>query len=140
MLRLYALYVYLIQLLFQLKWTEPDEEGLVKYLCGDRQFNEDRVRSGAKKILKSKQSQTQGRLDSFFKVLPSAGTTPKRKAVDDKKNAQQKKAKGAAGGAKGGRRPRQAQISCLFLNNFLIHCHYCYTSAGIRVTIYIKFS
>ncbi|XP_073844627.1 flap structure-specific endonuclease 1 [Musca autumnalis] len=90
----------------ELKWTEPDEEGLVKYLCGDRQFNEDRVRSGAKKILKSKQSQTQGRLDSFFKVLPSTGATPKRKAVDDKKNAQQKKAKGAAGGAKGGRRPR----------------------------------
>ncbi|XP_013107742.1 flap endonuclease 1 [Stomoxys calcitrans] len=90
-----------------LKWSEPDEDGLVKFLCGDRQFNEDRVRSGAKKILKSKQSQTQGRLDSFFKVLPSTNTTPKRKAVDDKKNASQKKAKGAAGGGSNrGRRPR----------------------------------
>ncbi|XP_065367422.1 flap endonuclease 1 [Calliphora vicina] len=88
---------------FDFKWTEPDEEGLVKFLCGDRQFSEDRVRSGAKKILKSKQSQTQGRLDSFFKVLPSTGT-PKRKAVDDKKNASLKKAK--AGSGNRGRRPK----------------------------------
>lgn len=77
----------------------------MKFLCGDRQFSEDRVRSGAKKIMKSKQSQTQGRLDSFFKVLPSTGT-PKRKAVEDKKNANQKKAKGTAAGGNRGRRPR----------------------------------
>lgn len=85
---------------------EPDEEGLVKFLCGDRQFNEDRVRSGAKKILKSKQTQTQGRLDSFFKVLPSTAT-PKRKVEDDKKKANQKKPKtGAASGGNRGRRPK----------------------------------
>ena len=78
---------------------------MVKFLCGERQFSEDRVRSGAKKILKSKQSQTQGRLDSFFKVLPSTGT-PKRKAVDDKKsNANQKKTK-AGGNSNRGRRPK----------------------------------
>lgn len=88
-----------------LKWTEPDEEGLVKFLCGDRQFSEDRVRSGAKKILKSKTSQTQGRLDSFFKVLPSTGTTPKRKADDNKKNVNQKKPK-AGGNSNRGRRPK----------------------------------
>lgn len=56
---------------FQLKWTEPDVEGLVKYLCGDKMFNEDRVRNGAKKLSKARSGQTQGRLDSFFKVLPS---------------------------------------------------------------------
>lgn len=78
---------------------------MVKFLCGDRQFSEDRVRSGAKKILKSKQTQTQGRLDSFFKVLPSTGT-PKRKAVDDKKNANQKKAKAGGGSGNRGRRPK----------------------------------
>lgn len=53
---------------FQLKWTDPDEEGLVKYLCGDKQFNEDRIRTGVKKLLKSRSGNTQGRLDSFFKV------------------------------------------------------------------------
>lgn len=77
---------------------------MVKFLCGERQFSEDRVRSGAKKILKSKHSQTQGRLDSFFKVLPSTGT-PKRKAVDDKKAANQKKSK-PAGNSNRGRRPK----------------------------------
>uniref|UniRef100_A0A1A9WIS1 Flap endonuclease 1 n=1 Tax=Glossina brevipalpis TaxID=37001 RepID=A0A1A9WIS1_9MUSC len=91
-------------LTLEFKWIEPDEEGLVKFLCGDRQFNEDRVRSGAKKILKCKSSQTQGRLDSFFKVLPMAtGATPKRK-VDDKKNVQQKKSKLA--GTNKGKRPK----------------------------------
>ncbi|KAI9583000.1 flap endonuclease 1 [Glossina fuscipes] len=88
----------------ELRWSEPDEDGLVQFLCGDRQFNEDRVRSGAKKILKCKSSQTQGRLDSFFKVIPAAsGATPKRKA-DDKKNVQQKKSK-TAGNTKG-KRPK----------------------------------
>ncbi|KAL5287317.1 FEN1 family protein [Megaselia abdita] len=76
----------------ELKWVDPDEEGLVKFLCGDRQFSEDRVRSGVRKIIKSKSSSTQGRLDSFFKVLPSSNT-PKRKADEDKKSANAKKAK-----------------------------------------------
>lgn len=89
-----------------LKWTEPDEEGLVKFLCGDRQFTEERVRNGAKKLAKSKNSQTQGRLDNFFKVLPSTNvTTPKRKSEEIKKSASAKKPK-TAGGAGRGRRPK----------------------------------
>lgn len=84
-----------------IKWTDPDEEGLIKFLCGDRQFSEDRVRSGVKKILKSKSTSTQGRLDSFFKVLPST-ETPKRKG-EEKKTASNKKAKtsGSFRGRKG---------------------------------------
>ncbi|KAL6441335.1 hypothetical protein ACFW04_003528 [Cataglyphis niger] len=62
----------------QLKWSEPDEEGLVKFLCGDKQFSEERVRNGAKKLHKARNTSTQGRLDSFFKVLPTT-PTPKRK-------------------------------------------------------------
>ncbi|KAH8290633.1 hypothetical protein KR054_004643 [Drosophila jambulina] len=92
-----------------LKWTEPDEEGLVKFLCGDRQFNEERVRSGAKKLLKSKQAQTQVRLDSFFKTLPSspsANNAAKRKAEEAKKSANNKKAKTSGGGGARGRRPK----------------------------------
>lgn len=82
-----------------LKWTDPDEEGIVKYLCGDRQFSEDRVRTGVKKILKSKTSGIQGRLDSFFKVV---SVTPKRKA-EETNNKNSKKAKT---GAKPGRKPK----------------------------------
>lgn len=67
----------------------------MKFLCGDRQFNEERVRSGARKILKSKTTQTQGRLDSFFKVLPAA---PKRKIEEAKsKDKSTKKSKTTAG-------------------------------------------
>lgn len=84
----------------ELKWIDPDEEGLVKFLCGDRQFSEDRVRSGCKKILKSKGQSTQGRLDSFFKVLPSTAT-PKRKSEEDKKNAAKKSKLSGKSGAKG---------------------------------------
>ncbi|XP_066998562.2 flap endonuclease 1 isoform X2 [Anabrus simplex] len=92
----------------ELKWTDPDEEGLVRYLCGDKNFNEDRVRNGAKKLSKSRSGTTQGRLDTFFKVMPSpnnnAVAANKRK-VEEKKTANNKKAKGGGGGGKF-RRPK----------------------------------
>lgn len=88
-----------------LKWNAPDEDGIVKFLCGDRQFNEERVRSGAQKIAKSLKTATQGRIDGFFKVLPSATPPPAKKVkVEDKKGAAAKK--GKAGAAKGGRKPK----------------------------------
>lgn len=89
-----------------LKWKEPDEEGLVKFLCGDRQFSEDRVRSGTLKIKKTLKTATQGRLDSFFKVLPSTASPAAKRPikVEDKKGSASKKAK--TGGAKGGRKPK----------------------------------
>lgn len=68
-------------LVFQLKWNDPDEEGLVKFLCGDKQFNEERVRNGAKKLLKARHIGTQGRIDSFFKVLPNSNSTPTKRKV-----------------------------------------------------------
>ncbi|CAG9124525.1 unnamed protein product [Plutella xylostella] len=58
----------------QLKWSDPDEEGLVKFLCGDRQFSEERVRNGAKKLMKARSGTTQGRLDGFFKVIVRLNT------------------------------------------------------------------
>ena len=87
-----------------LKWEKPDEEGLVQFMSEENGFAEDRIRNGAKKLLKAKQGTTQGRLDSFFKVLP---TTPnvkletKRKG-DDKTNGSNKKQKtGSNAGKKG---------------------------------------
>lgn len=58
----------------QLKWSEPDEEKLVEYMCGEKGFSEERIRNGVKKLMKARSSSTQGRLDSFFKVLPSPKT------------------------------------------------------------------
>ncbi|XP_033197847.1 flap structure-specific endonuclease 1 [Bombus vancouverensis nearcticus] len=86
-----------------LKWTEPNEEELVKYLCGDKQFNEERVRNGAKKLYKARNTSTQGRLDTFFKVLPNPNP-PKRKA-EDTKGAAKKNKKGTTGKPRG-RQPK----------------------------------
>lgn len=62
-----------------MKWSEPDEDGLVQFLCGDKQFSEERVRNGAKKLYKARHTSTQGRLDTFFKVLPNQNPNLKRK-------------------------------------------------------------
>lgn len=83
----------------QLKWGDPDEEGLVKFLCEENGFSEERIRTGAKKLLKGRNTTTQGRLDTFFKVLPSDASA-KRKS-ETTAEANKKKAKGAP--AKGGK-------------------------------------
>uniref|UniRef100_A0A8C6TFE1 Flap endonuclease 1 n=1 Tax=Neogobius melanostomus TaxID=47308 RepID=A0A8C6TFE1_9GOBI len=77
-----------------LKWTEPDEEGLIQFMCAEKQFSEDRMRNGFKKIIKSRQGSTQGRLDSFFTVTGSLSS--KRKESETKAPAK-KKLKTASG-------------------------------------------
>ncbi|XP_060536574.1 flap endonuclease 1 isoform X2 [Cylas formicarius] len=76
----------------ELKWNDPDEEGMVKFLCGDRQFSEERVRNGVKKLMKARGTSTQARLDGFFTVL--ASTPAKRKIEEKKKNTPNKRGKG----------------------------------------------
>ncbi|XP_032833433.2 flap endonuclease 1 isoform X2 [Petromyzon marinus] len=78
-----------------LKWNEPDEEGLVAFMVQEKQFNEDRIRNGVKKLLKSKQGTTQVRMDDFFKITGSI-TSAKRKP--EPKGSAKKKSKPAAGG------------------------------------------
>ncbi|XP_071085280.1 flap endonuclease 1-like [Haliotis cracherodii] len=77
-----------------LKWCEPDEEALLDYMVTQKGFSEDRMKNGIKKLVKAKQGTTQGRLDSFFKVMSSSSSTPKRKAAEVKGSAK-KKAKGS---------------------------------------------
>lgn len=85
----------------EMKWTDPDEEGLVKFLCGDKQFNEERVRNGVKKLMKARSGSTQGRLDGFFKVITTPN--PKRKLEEQKKNSAKKPKMGGSGR---GRKPK----------------------------------
>jgi len=78
----------------EIKWTEPDEEGLIKFMCEENSFSEDRIRNGIKKLQKGRSGTTQGRLDNFFKVVPVPASN-KRKAeeIGNKKKA----AKGGGG-------------------------------------------
>ena len=70
-----------------LRWADPDEDGLLDFLVREKGFNEERVRNGIAKLKKAKSTAVQGRLDSFFSVLP----------------AEPSPAKAAAAGAKGGK-------------------------------------
>lgn len=63
------------------------------------------MRNGVKKILKSRNTGTQVRLDSFFKVTTNTAASPKRKTEDVKEN-DKKKAKKAGGAASGYKRPK----------------------------------
>jgi flap endonuclease-1 len=81
-----------------LKWSDPDEEGIVQYMCKEKGFSEDRMRNGVKKIIKSRNTGTQVRLDSFFKITH---TTPSKRKIDDTKENEKKKAKKGGGGYKG---------------------------------------
>lgn len=81
-----------------LKWTEPDEEALIKFMVEDKGFNEDRMRNGVKKLKSARTGSTQGRLDGFFKVL---GTTSAKRKSEELKGGAKKKARG--GSSKRGR-------------------------------------
>lgn len=58
-----------------LKWTDPDADGIRKFLIEQKGFSAARVESGIAKLLKARQSGQQLRMDSFFKVIPSTTTT-----------------------------------------------------------------
>merc|ERR1719341_15053 len=82
-----------------LKWEKPDEEVLVAYMCGEKGFAEERIRNGIKKLDKAQGGATQGRLDSFFKVLPSPTPGQNKRKAEDKAGSAKKK--GSAGAARG---------------------------------------
>ncbi|XP_078446863.1 5'-3' exonuclease family protein isoform X1 [Wolffia australiana] len=63
----------------ELKWTPPDEEGLIKFLVEENGFNRDRVTKAIEKIRAAKDKSSQGRLESFFKPSASASPPIKRK-------------------------------------------------------------
>ncbi|KAL7674888.1 hypothetical protein ACOME3_001161 [Neoechinorhynchus agilis] len=66
----------------EIKWTVPDEEGLIKFMVEDKGFGLDRIQKGLKKIESSKEKTSQTRIDGFFASVPRE--IPKRK-VEDKK-------------------------------------------------------
>jgi len=85
----------------KITWNPPDEEGLVAFMSVEKGFMEDRIRNGCKKLQKARQTSTQGRLDTFFKVLPS--TPAAKRPSEEKKGNEKKKAKTGGGGFRRGK-------------------------------------
>lgn len=73
-----------------LKWVEPDVEGLVDFMVRQNGFSDQRIRDGAEKLKKSLKSGTQGRLDGFFSVVQSNN---KRPVKEEKKKPAAKRRK-----------------------------------------------
>ncbi|KAL5767030.1 hypothetical protein ACOSQ2_013813 [Xanthoceras sorbifolium] len=85
----------------ELKWTPPDEEGLITFLVNENGFNSDRVTKAIEKIKAAKNKSSQGRLESFFKPVANTSAPLKRKetAANAPKETANKKTK-AGGGRK----------------------------------------
>ncbi|KAL7326007.1 Elongation of fatty acids protein 2, variant 2 [Mucor circinelloides] len=85
----------------ELSWNTPDVEAVVDLMVRRKGFAEDRIRNGCAKLEKNLKQATQTRVQDFFKVLPSAGTS-KAAPKDDKKRGAKDAGKKAP--AKRGRR------------------------------------
>ncbi|XP_068661547.1 flap endonuclease 1 [Aristolochia californica] len=79
----------------EIKWSPPDEEGLINFLVNENGFNLERVTKAVEKIKAAKNKSSQGRLESFFKPVASVTTPLKRKDAQEKvaKEAASKKSK-----------------------------------------------
>ncbi|XAR72591.1 Spleen exonuclease [Bertholletia excelsa] len=62
-----------------IKWSAPDEEGLINFLVNENGFNGERITKAIEKIKAAKNKLTQGRLESFFKPVVSTSVPIKRK-------------------------------------------------------------
>ncbi|KAL1569877.1 Elongation of fatty acids protein 2 [Salvia divinorum] len=80
----------------ELKWSSPDEEGLISFLVNENGFNSDRVTKAIEKIKTAKNKSSQGRLESFFKPVANTSVPAKRKETSEK-NTANKKAKASTG-------------------------------------------
>ena len=84
----------------ELKFTAPDEEGVVDFLVKEKQFSEDRVRNALKKLKAAKGKSSQNRLETFFGAATVKSSTvgkrkePEKGGKNGKKQAGGKKSKG----------------------------------------------
>ncbi|XP_010094921.2 flap endonuclease 1 isoform X2 [Morus notabilis] len=86
----------------EIKWTAPDDEGLIAFLVNENGFNSDRVTKAIEKIKAAKNKSSQGRLESFFKPVASPTVPIKRKETSENtaKGAASNKKSKAGGGRK----------------------------------------
>jgi len=65
----------------EIKWKDPNLEGLIEFLVKDKGFAEDRVKSGHDKIMKTRKKGTQGRIDCFFKKMEVTKKSGSKKEI-----------------------------------------------------------
>ncbi|XP_056165140.1 flap endonuclease 1-like, partial [Syzygium oleosum] len=63
----------------EIKWTAPNDEGLMSFLVNENGFNIDRVTKSIHKIKAAKDESSQGRLESLFKPAKNLSIPAKRK-------------------------------------------------------------
>ncbi|CAB49654.1 flap endonuclease-1 [Pyrococcus abyssi] len=51
---------------YSLKWKEPDEEGIIRFLCDEHDFSEERVKNGLERLKKAIKAGKQSTLESWF--------------------------------------------------------------------------
>jgi len=51
---------------YVLRWSEPDEEGIMRFLCDEHDFSEERVRNGLERLTKAIKAGKQRTLESWF--------------------------------------------------------------------------
>ena len=51
---------------YSLKWSKPDENKIVSFLCGERDFSEDRVRKAVSRMSKALNVKFGATLESYF--------------------------------------------------------------------------
>ncbi|PWA79923.1 flap endonuclease 1 [Artemisia annua] len=83
-----------------IKWSAPDEEGLLNFLVAENGFNSDRVTKAVEKIKASKNKSSQNRLESFFKPVASTSVPIKRKETNEKGSKEPANKKAKAGGGR----------------------------------------
>ena len=66
----------------------PDEDAIVRFLCDENGFNEERIRKQVERLRKAKGKASQKRIDSFFSFKPSA---IKKKKKDTKTKGKKRK-------------------------------------------------
>ena len=87
-----------------LDYTEPDVDGVVQFLCVEKGFNEERVRSAMDKMKASKSTSVQNRLTSYFGAPQKKDTPDKKKKGGGGKKRDEKKGKESDGKKKKAKR------------------------------------
>ncbi|KAJ1489945.1 nuclease, Rad2 family [Baffinella frigidus] len=84
-------------------WKDCDEAAFKKFMVEEKQFDEKRIQAVIERIKKSRGTNTQQRLDGFFKVLPNTNPSAKKPTPKDMKGKSMtgKTSHGGKGGKSG---------------------------------------